>query len=179
MSSVANTSELEMGRALFKTRGKLLASEAAIYTMGATSKSTKALIIALAMLALAVAWICFQLGTHHHTGILRALAEAKHLLSNVSTSPDMQARQGNASPGPQHSVNLSWKPSTSPVIGYNVYRRGPSGLVKLNVVPVAGTTYVDSTVQPGQTYYYTTKAVSPTGIESTPSNEVRAPIPLP
>jgi hypothetical protein len=147
--------------------------------MRATSKSTKTLIMVLATLALAVAWVCFQLGTHHHTGILRTLAEAKHLLSKVSTSPDVQARQGNASPGPQHRVNLSWKPSTSPVVGYNVYRRGPSGLVKLNVAPVAGTTYVDSAVQPGQTYYYTTKAVSPTGTESSPSNEVRAPIPSP
>jgi len=147
--------------------------------MGATSKSTKALIIVLAMLVLAVAWICFQLGTHHHTGILRTLAEGKRFLSNASTSPHAQPRQGNASLGLQHSVNLSWKPSTSPVVGYNVYRRGPSGLVKLNVAPVAGTTYVDSTVQPGQTYYYTTKAVSPMGTESSPSNEVRAPIPLP
>jgi hypothetical protein len=147
--------------------------------MRAMSKSTKALTIVLAMLVLAIAWICFQLGTHRHTGILRTLADAKHFLGNVATSRDVQARQGSALPGPQHRVNLSWKPSTSPVIGYNVYRRGPSGLVKLNFVPVAGTTYVDSTVQPGQTYYYTTKAVSPTGTESSPSNEVRAPIPSP
>jgi hypothetical protein len=147
--------------------------------MRATSNSTKALIVVLAMLVLVVAWICFQLGTHRHTGILRTLAEARHFLGTVATSRDVQARQGNESPGPQHSVNLSWKPSTSPVIGYNVYRRGPSGLVRLNVAPVAGTTYVDSTVQPGQTYYYTTKAVSPTGTESSPSNEVRAPIPSP
>jgi hypothetical protein len=26
--------------------------------------------------------------------------------------------------GPQHIVNLLWKASTSPVVGYNVYRRG-------------------------------------------------------
>jgi hypothetical protein len=157
---------------------KLLARLGSIQ-MGATSKSTKALRIVLAILVLAFAWICFQFGTHHHTGILRTVAEAKHFLSNASTSPDGQARHGNASPGPQHSVNLSWKPSTSPVIGYNVYRRGPSGLVKLNLAPVTGTTYVDNTVQPGQTYYYTTKAVGLSGTESSPSNEVRAPIPSP
>jgi hypothetical protein len=145
--------------------------------MEATSKSTKALIIALAILALSVAWISLQLATHRHTGILRTLAEGKRLISNASTSPDAQQRQGNASAGPQHNVNLSWKASTSPVLGYNVYRRGPSGLVKLNVALVAGTTYIDSTVQPGQTYYYTTKAVSATGTESSPSNEVRAQIP--
>jgi hypothetical protein len=46
------------------------------------------------------------------------------------------------------------------VIGYNVYRRGTSGVVKLNLEPVTGTSYVDRTVQPGQTYFYMTKAVN-------------------
>jgi hypothetical protein len=143
-------------------------------------KSTNALRIVLGVLALGIAWICFLLGTHRHTGILRTLAEAKHFLSNASTSPDAQQRRESAPPGPQHSVNLSWKASTSQnVIGYNVYRRGTSGLVKINSVPVTGTSYVDSIVQPGQTYYYVTKAVSATGTESSPSNEVQAPIPLP
>jgi hypothetical protein len=42
------------------------------------SKSTKAAIIGLGVLVLGAAWIGFQLGTHRHTGILRALANAKH-----------------------------------------------------------------------------------------------------
>src|SRR5271167_2179344 len=137
-----------------ETRGKLLASRAATYQMGHWLKSTKASTIALGVLALLVAWIGFQLGTHRHTGISAPAAK-------------------------QHSVNLSWKASTSAVVGYNVYRRGTSGLVKLNSVPVAGTSYVDSTVQPGQTYYYMTKAVNAKGTESTASNEIRADIPSP
>ena len=135
--------------------------------------------IVLGVLALVVAWIGFQLGTHRHTGILRALANAKHFLSEASTSANVQQRSASTPAGPQHSVNLSWKASTSPVVGYNVYRRGSSGVVKLNSEPVTATSYVDRTVQPGQTYFYVTKAVNAKGAESAPSNEVRADVPTP
>ena len=33
-------------------------------------------------------------------------------------------------------------------------RRSTSGVVKLNSEPVTGTSYVDRTVRPGQTYFY-------------------------
>ena len=134
--------------------------------MRPSSKSAKASIIVLGVVVLLVGWIGFQLGTHRHTGILRAMAEATHLLS-----------KGPA--GTQHSVSLSWKASTSAVVGYNVYRRGTLGLVRLNSLPVPGTSYIDRTVQPGQTYFYLTKAVSAKGGESTASNEIRADIPSP
>ena len=78
----------------------------------------------------------------------------------------MQARQ----PG-RSGVNLSWKASPSAIVGYNVYRRGTSGVVKLNSEPVTGTSYVDRTVQPGQTYFYLIKAVNAKGTESTASGE--------
>jgi len=135
--------------------------------------------IILAALALAIAWMGFQLGTHRHTGILRTLAEIKQFLSHASNSSHARQLKGSAPPGPQHSVQLSWKASTSAVAGYNVYRRDASGPVKINSKPVAGTSYVDSLVQPGQTYYYVTKAVSPAGTESGPSNEVQAVVPSP
>ena len=143
------------------------------------SKSTKAAVIGLGVLGLGAAWVGFQLGTHRHTGILRALANAKHFLSEASTSPYVQQRSASTPAGPQHSVNLSWKASTSPVVGYNVYRRSTTGVVKLNLELVTGTSYVDRTVQPGQTYFYVTKAVNARGTESSPSNEVRADIPSP
>jgi fibronectin type 3 domain-containing protein len=129
----------------------------------------------LVLLALLVAWVGLRLGTHRHTGILRTLVEAKHFLGDVSRV--VQQRDASVPAGPQHSVNLSWKASTSSVVGYNIYRHGPSGVVKLNPVPVTGTSYVDRTVQPGQTYFYVTKAVSAKGAESTASNEIRADIP--
>lgn len=147
--------------------------------MRPSSKSTKALLIVLGVLALPGAWIGFHLGTHRHTGILRALADTKRFLSQASTSANELQRSGGSPAGPQHSVSLSWKASASPVVGYNVCRRGPLGVVKLNAEPITATTYVDHTVQSGQTYFYVTKAVSPRGTESTASNEVRADIPSP
>ena len=75
---------------------------------------------------------------------------------------------------PPHRVTLSWNASTTAGAVYNVYRRGTSGIVKLNSMPIAGTSYVDETVQAGETYYYVAKAVK--GTESLPSNEVRVTI---
>ena len=162
-----------------ETRGKLLASRVETYQMRASSKTAKSSIIVLGVLTLVAAWISFQLSTHRHTGIIRALAQGKHRLSEMSASPNVQQRSASASAGPQHSVSLSWKASPSAVVGYNVYRRGTAGVVKLNSEPVTGTSYVDRVVQPGQTYFYVIKAVSARGTESSPSNEVRSDIPSP
>ena len=145
--------------------------------MRPSSKSAKALMIVFGVFALLVAWIGFQLGTHRHTGILRALVNAKHFLSEASASTSVQQKSASAPSGRLHSVTLSWKASTSRVFGYYVYRRGTSGVVRLNFEPVTGTSYVDRTVQPGQIYFYVTKVVSAKGTESTASNEIRADIP--
>jgi hypothetical protein len=150
----------------------------AIRRMRSLLKFTNASKAALVMFVLAIFWIGFLLGTRRHTGILRAFAEAKHFLSDVSISAGAQQQRSNGPPGPQHKVTLSWKASASAVVGYNVYRRAASGVVKLNLEPIPGTTYVDGTVQAGQTYFYVTKAVNTRGTESTPSNEVRVDIPV-
>jgi hypothetical protein len=147
--------------------------------MRASSKSATAAAIGLGVLALVAAWISFQLGTHRHTGILRTLTQAKHFLSEGSASSNVQPPGASAPGGSQHRVNLTWKASTSAVVGYNVYRRDTAGGVKLNLEPVTGTNYVDRTVQSGQTYFYVIKAVNPKGGESTASNEIRADIPSP
>jgi hypothetical protein len=141
-------------------------------------KSTRALKIVLGVLALVFAWIGFQLGTHGHTGVLRTLVKAKHFLSEASIPRDEQQQRSESAPvGPQHSVSLSWKPSTSSVVGYNLYRRGTLGVVKLNSQLVTGTSYVDRSVLAGQTYFYLIKAVNAKGTESTASNEIRTYIP--
>jgi fibronectin type 3 domain-containing protein len=81
----------------------------------------------------------------------------------------------------QHSVTISWSASKSPVVGYYVYRRstsnGPSQ--KLTPQPIAGTRYVDPTVEGGQTYTYFVTAVNSKGLQSTPSSTVVATIPYP
>ncbi|HLH03496.1 MAG TPA: DUF4082 domain-containing protein [Bryobacteraceae bacterium] len=79
-----------------------------------------------------------------------------------------------------HSVTLSWTASTSPNIsGYKVYRAGVSGgpyaLVSGSLV--SGTSYVDSNVVAGDTYYYVTTAVNSSGLESAYSNQASAVVP--
>jgi hypothetical protein len=100
--------------------------------------------------------------------------------SNASNSPAVQTWTGVGTQQQQsHTVALSWNPSTSQVIGYNVYRGkasgGPYGKLNSSVDP--STAYTDSTVQNGSTYYYVTTAVNSQGQESTYSNEAQAVVP--
>jgi uncharacterized repeat protein (TIGR03803 family) len=78
-----------------------------------------------------------------------------------------------------HTVNLSWDPSISQVIGYNVYRgTAPNGpYTKLNSTLDVNTAYADTTVQGGQTYYYVTTAVDSQNEESAYSNQTKAVVP--
>jgi fibronectin type 3 domain-containing protein len=98
-----------------------------------------------------------------------------------SSSPFTAALTGSGAAPVQHSVNLFWDASSSSVSGYNVYRGGQSGgpYSKINATPVAGTTYTDSSIQAGQTYYYVTTSVGTDGMESGYSNQGMAVIPTP
>jgi hypothetical protein len=82
---------------------------------------------------------------------------------------------------PPHSVNLTWNPNLSPVFGYNLYRAtdqyGP--YTKLNSTLLTVTQFTDLTVVPGQTYLYWVTAVYSDTLESTFSDSVTAPIPIP
>lgn len=78
-----------------------------------------------------------------------------------------------------HTVNLTFVPSPTPgVIGYNAGRSAVSGgpYVTLNAAPFTGTSYADSTVTDGKTYFYVITATDGTNF-SPPSNEVTAVIP--
>jgi fibronectin type 3 domain-containing protein len=80
----------------------------------------------------------------------------------------------------QHTVGLNWNASTSSVVGYNVYRgtsaSGPFS-TKLNGSTVGSTSFTDSTVSSGTTYYYVVTAVDSNDNESTYSNQATAIIP--
>ena len=73
-------------------------------------------------------------------------------LSNAANSPTTETFTGTGSQPsgpPAHSVSLSWSPSPSTVIGYNVYRgTTPGGPYpsKLTSSPQAATSLVDNTV---------------------------------
>lgn len=84
--------------------------------------------------------------------------------------------------GISHSAALSWTASTSQgVSGYNIYRSTTSGgsYTKVNSQLVSVTTYTDTTVQAGQTYYYVATTVDGSNNESGYSNEATAVIPSP
>ncbi len=89
---------------------------------------------------------------------------------------------GVSSPSPNsHAVDLNWLASPSAVIGYNIYRGNQSGgpYTQTNSSVIPGTTFSDSAVTAGQTYWYVVTAVAADGAESVHSNEAMATVPTP
>lgn len=83
---------------------------------------------------------------------------------------------------PTYQVDLTWLAPTTPgsaVAGYRVYRAtaGSSTFQVLNSALNTQTTYVDSTVQNGQTYMYQVTSVDTSGTESVPSDPINISIP--
>jgi hypothetical protein len=99
--------------------------------------------------------------------------------SNATNSPSTISLSGTGVQPVSHSVTLTWTASASAVSGYNVYRSTESGgpYTKLNSSLVATNSYMDATVQAGQTYYYVVTSVTAGGVESAYSAEVSATIP--
>lgn len=102
-------------------------------------------------------------------------------VSNANNSPAVVTVSGSAFTPVAHFVDLDWDASTSTVDGYRVYRSSQSGAgyQPITTSPVAGTSFTDSNVQSGQTYFYVVTAVDAQGIESVFSNEITAVIPIP
>ena len=89
---------------------------------------------------------------------------------------------GTGTAGVQHSVTLSWDPSTSQdVIGYNIYRGTRSGgpYTLISASPNSAATATDDHVSAGQAYYYVVTSVASGGLESVYSNQASAVIPFP
>ena len=99
--------------------------------------------------------------------------------SNASNSPGAIALSGTGVAVVNHSAALSWTASTSTVMGYNTYSSTTTGgpYTKLTSTPTPGTTYTDSTVKSGLTYYYVLTAVDSSGVESSYSTQISAIIP--
>jgi hypothetical protein len=99
--------------------------------------------------------------------------------SNATNSPDSIALSGTGVAAVSHSVSLSWTPSTSAVAGYNTYSSSVSGgpYTKLTNAPVSGSSYTDSNVTAGQTYFFVVTAVDSSNNESAFSAEVSALVP--
>jgi len=86
---------------------------------------------------------------------------------------------GAALQGGNHSVGLTWTASTSPVIGYFIYRRtGATGTFSRLASNIdSSTNFTDSNVVDGATYDYVVTAVSAENIESAFSVEVSVTVP--
>jgi Abnormal spindle-like microcephaly-assoc'd, ASPM-SPD-2-Hydin len=100
--------------------------------------------------------------------------------SSGNTVLAIESLKGVATVSQAHTVDLSWKASTSRhVIGYNIYRGNTSGgpYRKINPVLNASTLYTDTSVTKGYTYYYVATAVNSKDKESRYSKQVRATIP--
>lgn len=107
------------------------------------------------------------------------LALASMLAGCALTSSGSSGGSGGGGGGTgAHSVSLSWSPSTSSnVVGYNVYRGSITGSYGLLNSMNPTTTYTDTTVQNGETYFYVVTAVDSAGAESPYSNTAKAIIP--
>lgn len=81
-----------------------------------------------------------------------------------------------------HATTLSWTASDTPNVTYNVYRSSaPAGpYTQVNSSSIAGTTFTDTAVQAGQTYYYVATAVDANSNQSAYSSPpAQATIPTP
>jgi fibronectin type 3 domain-containing protein len=78
------------------------------------------------------------------------------------------------------AVTVRWAPSTSDVVGYNVYRVSPGGVSgKLTTQIVRDTKFVDSTVEVEHFYSYFVTSVNAKGLESDPSERIDITVPKP
>lgn len=77
---------------------------------------------------------------------------------NIKTHPYNLSRPTNLTAGVQSSrkVNLSWKTNSTHVTFNQIERKNGAGgiYVFVDAIPVASSTFIDSTVIPGNTYYY-------------------------
>ena len=105
-----------------------------------------------------------------------SLSASLSITDNASGSPQTVALSGTGT----HNVILSWS-AGSGAHGYDIYRGTSSGgesSTPLNSEPIAGTTYTDTGVEAGQTYYYKITSVAPNGsTQSGKSTEVSAKVP--
>lgn len=99
-------------------------------------------------------------------------------LTFSSNASDAQALEAATGTGAVPMVTLGWSASTSSVQGYNVYRgTAPGAYSKINSSLDANTSYTDTTVSQGTTYYYAATAVNSSGEESAYSAPVQVTVP--
>ena len=104
-------------------------------------------------------------------------------ISVISSTGPAPTAPGNLTAVARASdVLLSWTASTGEagISGYQVLRSQSAGgpYTQLNTAPATGTTYDDTNVKTGNTYYYEVIASDLAGNQSPPSNQVSATVPI-
>ena len=111
-------------------------------------------------------------GTTYHFTILAADSTRNWVMSHDFTCTTTKSTTAG------YSVQLNWQASSSRgVNAYEVYRSTISGGYFGLLAKVAGLTYTDQSVQPGDTYFYAVKAINTAGQLSSFSNQVKTGIP--
>jgi Abnormal spindle-like microcephaly-assoc'd, ASPM-SPD-2-Hydin len=108
------------------------------------------------------------------------VSAALTFLDENGISLPVETLNGTGIVSQNHGVDLSWTASSSQnVVGYNIYRGNQSGgpYAKINSSLDSSTSYTDSSVTDGNTYYYVTTAVNSDNEESVYSNQAQATIP--
>lgn len=111
-------------------------------------------------------------------GVLIAITAAGcGLLGVFDSTPPPVPSELTANSG-EGQIQLSWEQSQADDLrGYHVYRarssfNKASGKDPINSEPLTRSSYTDSTVQNGTTYYYRVTAIDEHDNESSPSNKV-------
>lgn len=113
------------------------------------------------------------------TGSLSVTTSSSETLQIALAGNGVAPPPAAPSPSQQPSVLLQWDPSASAVIGYFVYRGLNAGgpYAKLNGSVDPSSSYSDTTVANGQTYYYAVTSVNSSNVESGYSNQVSVTVP--
>jgi hypothetical protein len=101
-------------------------------------------------------------------------------VNNTDGSPTLEQLTGTGVKSTSsHSADLSWSAGATDITGYNVYRGTTHGgpYSQLNSSLLSETSYDDTSVSGGTTYYYVATEVNTEGQESGYSNEAKAVIP--
>lgn len=109
------------------------------------------------------------------------MSTSEYYVVSLSTSTTIEntapaAPTGLSASAGNMQVGLTWNANNeSDLAGYNLYRRQNGGdYAKVNSSVLTNTSYTDTGLTNGETYYYVVKAVDSEGLESEASNEVHA-----
>ena len=159
--------------------GKLLAgaTDVTIYSAGITSPE-----FALSGISFPLTIPGGRSKSYQVTFTPSSSGEASAVIAFQSSTAHLTVQQalvGNGMPRASHSVNLSWNAGSAGVVGYNIYRASSSSgpYSKINSAPDPNTSFLDTTVQAGQTYFYVTTAIASDGKQSAFSNWIQVVIP--